>query len=143
MLSINSTISIPLQELEFTFARSGGPGGQNVNKVNSKAILRWAVVNSPSLPDGVRSRFLAKYATRLTTDGELIMTSQKYRDQSRNADDCLVKLQKMIALVVARPKTRRPTNPTLAAQERRKKDKQATAAKKQHRRPATGEDSGV
>jgi ribosome-associated protein len=140
MLSINSSISIPLQELEFTFARSGGPGGQNVNKVNSKAVLRWAVVNSASLPEGVRSRFLAKYANRLTTDGELILSSQKYRDQSRNIDDCLVKLQKMIALVVGRPKLRRPTKPTLGAQGRRKKDKLATAAKKQHRRPATNED---
>src|SRR5690242_13852589 len=80
-LTINSRIRIPHQEFEFSFARSGGPGGQNVNKVNSKALLRWPVHNSPSLPADVRHRFLTRYRSRLTTEGEIILSSQRYRDQ--------------------------------------------------------------
>ncbi len=80
-LTVNSRISIPHEEFEFSFARSGGPGGQNVNKVNSKALLRWPVVTSAALPPDVRARFLARYRSRLTVEGEVIVTSQRYRDQ--------------------------------------------------------------
>ena len=80
MLVVNSQVQIPLAEFEITFAHSGGPGGQNVNKVNSKAVLRWGVRNSLSLPEAVRQRFLQRYASRLTADGELLVTSQRFRD---------------------------------------------------------------
>ena len=75
MLIINSRIQIPLSEFNFAFARSGGPGGQNVNKVNSKAILRWAVVITQSLPYDVKARFLEKFANRLTAENEIIITT--------------------------------------------------------------------
>ena len=84
MLVVNSQVRIPLAEFEFTFARSSGPGGQNVNKVNSKAVLRWGVRHSPALPEAVRQRFLQKYAARLTNEGDLLVTSQRYRDAPRN-----------------------------------------------------------
>ncbi len=126
---------IPVDEIAFTFARSGGPGGQNVNKVNSKAILRWSVTASPSLPEDVRTRFLTKYANRLTSDGDLILTSQKYRDQSRNVDDCLEKLNDMLASVAKRPTPRRPTKPTYASELRRTQAKREHSAKKKKRRP--------
>ncbi len=71
MLVVNSRIRIPDSELEFSYVRSSGPGGQNVNKVSSKAVLRWNAAASGSLPADVRQRFLAKYRSRLTTDGEL------------------------------------------------------------------------
>lgn len=140
MLVITPSIQIPREELEFTFARSSGPGGQNVNKVNSKALLRWPVVATPSLPDEVRTRFLAKYANRLTSEGDLILTSQKYRDQGRNIDDCLEKLREMIAAVVARPTVRRPTKPSRGSQRRRTADKRENSQKKQQRRPPSPDD---
>jgi ribosome-associated protein len=128
------SIDIPIEEFEFTYARSGGPGGQNVNKVNSKAILRWSVTTSPSLPEAVRQRFLQKFSSRLTIEGELIITSQKYRDQARNVEDCMTKLQEMIASVAAAPIIRRKTKPTRASVERRVDSKKKTSAKKSQRR---------
>lgn len=134
MLSINPSLQIPLDEFEFTYARSGGPGGQNVNKVNSKAVLRWPVTTSPSLPDEVRARFLAKYASRLTSEGDLLVTSQRYRDQARNVEDCLDKLRSLIAAVVEPPTRRRPTRPSSAAKQRRREAKTKVSEKKQQRR---------
>ena len=102
MFVVSSSIQIPPEEFQLTFARSGGPGGQNVNKVNSKAILRWRVLTTPSLPEHVRRRFMAKFATRITLDGDLILTSQQYRDQASNIDYCMEKLRAMILEVVIR-----------------------------------------
>jgi len=140
MFSIDPGIHIPQTEFVFTFARSGGPGGQNVNKVNSKAILRWPVVASPSLPAGVRARFLDKYAGRITLEGEIILTSQKYRDQERNIGDCLEKLKEMIASVAVPPTIRRPTKPSYASKLRQADTKRDVARKKQQRRPPRLED---
>ncbi len=134
VLTINSRIRIPHAEFEFSFARSGGPGGQNVNKVNSKAILRWPVAHSPALPDDVRARFLGRYRRRLTGQGEVIVTSQRYRDQGRNIADCLEKLHEMIAAVAARPTVRKRTKPSRAAVARRLEGKRHSSSKKQLRR---------
>jgi len=101
VLTVNPQIDVPHTEFEFSFARSSGPGGQNVNKVNSKAMLRWPVRANLSLPAEVRQRFLARFGSRLTVDGDLLITSQRYRDQGRNVADCLEKLREML-LVVAR-----------------------------------------
>jgi ribosome-associated protein len=140
MLSINRRIQIPLSELNFTFARSGGPGGQNVNKVNSKAILRWPVVTSPSLSEDIRSRFLQKYAHRMTGSGDFVLTSQRYRDQDRNIDDCLEKLREMIAAVAVPPVPRRATKPTHTSKQRRVQAKREISQKKQERRSPALED---
>jgi ribosome-associated protein len=135
-LSINDWIQIPLAEFEFSFARSGGPGGQNVNKVNSKAIMHWNVTQSPSLPEGVRQRFLTKYATRLTSEGVLVLSGQKYRDQIKNTEDCLSKLQEMVLSVAVPPTPRRPTKPTFSSKKRRAESKsQASQKKAQRQRP--------
>jgi len=134
MLDVNSQLQIPLAEFEITFARSGGPGGQNVNKVNSKAILRWGARTSPSMPDAIRQRFLQKYAARLTNEGELLVTSQRFRDAPRNVQDCLEKLRTMLLAVANPPKRRRPTRPTRGSIERRLRGKRRQSAVKQRRR---------
>jgi len=134
MLEVTHSIKIPLEEFEFTYARSSGPGGQNVNKVNSKALLRWRITESPSLAHDVRERFLAKFKTRVTLDGDLLITSQKTRDQISNHDDCLEKLSEMLKSVAIPPKTRRPTKPSKGSKKRRLADKKVQGAKKQGRR---------
>jgi ribosome-associated protein len=133
-LAVNNRIRIPLEEFEFTFARSSGPGGQNVNKVNSKALLRWPVVASPSLPEPVRERFLAHYRNRITTEGDVLISSQRFRDQARNVDDCLDKLRDMLAAVVAPPTRRKRTKPTRGSIQRRLESKRHKSDKKQSRR---------
>jgi ribosome-associated protein len=133
MLHVNARIQIPLAEFEFTYARSSGPGGQNVNKVNSKATLRWGVRRSPSLPDDVKERFLAAYGSRVTTEGEILIVSQKFRDQAKNVDDCLAKLREMLAAVAVAPRKRRPTKPTRGSRERRLREKRTGSERKRLR----------
>ena len=133
-LSINDYLEIPLKEFDISYARSGGPGGQNVNKVNSKVILRWPVTTSATLPEPVRIRFLSKYASKVTLEGDVLITSQKFRDQGRNFDDCLEKLRTMIVSVVTPPTPRRATKPSRAMRERRVEAKRETSVKKQQRR---------
>lgn len=139
MLAVTSRIQIPREEFEFTFARSSGPGGQNVNKVNSKALLRWPIRSSPSLPEEVRTRFIERYRSRLTESGDVLISSQRYRDQARNVDDCLEKLREMILAVVQRPKTRKATKPSRASQRRRVEGKRQQSEKKQGRRQVRGD----
>jgi ribosome-associated protein len=134
MLVVAPHIRIPLEEFEFTFVRSAGPGGQNVNKLNTKAVLRWPVAASPHLPDAVRSRFTAKYRNRMTGGGELVLTSQRFRDQSRNRADCLEKLHHMLLSVTTAPVKRKRTRPTLASRERRLGEKRRRSQHKQLRR---------
>src|SRR4051794_4945524 len=139
MLIVSSNVRIPLEEFAFTFVRSSGPGGQNVNKVNTKAVLRWAINTSPSLPEPVRQRFLAQFGTRVTNDGELVLSSQRFRDQSQNQRDCLDKLREMLAAVAVPPKRRRKTKPTHGSVVRRRDEKRANSQKKQNRRSPDAE----
>ncbi len=140
MLTVNHFIQIDETELEFSFARSGGPGGQNVNKVNSKAVMRWDPHLSVAMPPGVRQRFLDRYQSRFTKDGVLILQSQKYRDQGRNITDCMDRLREMILAVATPPVKRRPTAPSKGAKQRRLKTKKENAQKKQHRQRPAGDD---
>jgi ribosome-associated protein len=133
MLTVNSRIQIPLAELEFSFARSSGPGGQNVNKVNSKAQLRWTVGKTCALSDEVRTRLLSQLAGKLTVEGDLLIVSQRYRDQGRNVEDCLEKLRELVARAAVRPVKRRPTKPSRAAKQRRLESKKENSLKKQGR----------
>lgn len=133
MLIVNSRISIPLTEFEFSFARSPGPGGQNVNKVNSKAILKWAINDSQSLPESVKLRFLASYKRRISKEGYFLISSSRYRDQARNVDDCTNKLKELILSVAEEPKIRKKRKPSAAAKQRRLNEKKKISARKQDR----------
>jgi ribosome-associated protein len=133
MLVVNSRLQLPLEEFKFTYVRSSGPGGQNVNKVNSKAMLRWPMTASPSLPGDVRARFLKRFGSKLTTEGELIVVSQRYRDQARNTADCLEKVRQMLALVAVAPVKRKKTKPTRGSVERRLEEKRGASRKKESR----------
>ena len=129
-----------MREFTFTFARSGGPGGQNVNKVSTKAVLRWSMLASTSLPEVVRARFLARFGNKLTADGDLLITSQRTRDAGRNSADCLEKLRRMLASVAEPPKARRPTRPTKASVHRRLEHKRRLSGRKQQRRISDNEE---
>jgi ribosome-associated protein len=133
-LMVNDQISVPHGEFQFEYVRSGGPGGQNVNKVASKAVLRWTPGTSPSLPEPVLTRLLATLRTRLTLDGDLIVASQRTRDRARNVDDCLEKLRRLILAAANPPKPRRPTRPTRASQIRRGEQKAIRSERKRARR---------
>jgi ribosome-associated protein len=126
-------LRIPLYEIDFTYVRSSGPGGQNVNKVNSKAVLRWAAKDSPSLPLGVRARLLERHASRLTETGDLVITSDRFRDQGRNAADCLEKLRQLLLEIAHPPKPRKATKPTKGSKRRRVEGKKLQSAKKANR----------
>ena len=114
-------VAVPISELRFTFSRSSGPGGQNVNKVNSKAQLRWPVTTTDCLPPDVKERFLALNRRRITVDGDFVLTSQRSRDQRRNVEDCLEKLRELLLAAAARPRPRKKTRPGRSAIERRLK----------------------
>src|SRR5690348_15981932 len=114
MLTITPSIRIPDWELELSYARSSGPGGQNVNKVNSKAVLRWNVQTSAALPEFARARILTRLASRISGDGSLVITSDRFRDQIRNREDCFEKLRELLRAALAQPKVRKETQPTRA-----------------------------
>jgi ribosome-associated protein len=134
MLIVNDRLQIPLREFEFDFVRSRGPGGQRVNKVSTKAVLRWNVGATKSLPDAVRKRLLAANRRRISQEGHLVITSQRFRDQGRNVADCLAKLRDIVARAAAKPKQRKPTRPTKASRERRLQQKREQSDRKQSRR---------
>ena len=125
---------LPEAALSETFLASTGPGGQNVNKVASKAVLRWSPGASPSLPEPVRARLLQSLASRLTGAGELLVTSQRTRDQARNIEDCLDKVRRLVLAAASPPKPRRPTRPTLGSKLRRVEDKSRRSRAKDLRR---------
>jgi ribosome-associated protein len=138
-LFVTRRIRVPLAEIRFEFARSSGAGGQNVNKVSSKARLRWGFARSGALPAGVRERFARRFARRITIDGEFVLTGQRYRDQGRNVRDCLDRLREMLREVATPPPRRVATRPGRAAKERRLGDKRRRAEVKRARGRA-GED---
>jgi ribosome-associated protein len=139
MLQVTEAIAIPADELTWQYARSGGPGGQNVNKVASKAVLRWAMADSSSVPAAVKDRLRAAHPAYVTTEGEFLVTSQKYRDQERNREDCRQKLTAMIRRAATPPRPRKATKPTKASQRRRLADKKHRSERKAGRRAAGGE----
>ncbi len=134
MLPITDTIAIPEEEFAWAYARSGGPGGQNVNKVASKAELRWPLDASPSVPDVVKARLRAAHPAHVTVEGEFLVTSQEYRDQERNRQRCLEKLADMLRTAATPPKPRVKTKPSKGSKRRRLEAKRKQATSKANRK---------
>lgn len=133
-------ISALIHEFEIHYVRSSGPGGQNVNKVNSKCVISWDVAGSLGLAEPVRARFLARFASRLTKDGRIVLSGDSFRNQKQNLEDCLARLGEMIRLVARPPKPRHKTKPSFGSVRRRVNDKLSQGKKKALRQRKPDED---
>jgi len=137
MISVTPHISLDESELEFAFVRSSGPGGQNVNKVATAVQLRFDVARSPSLPFDVRARLMARAGSKVTKDGVLVLSAQRFRTQERNRADAVERLVEMIRAAAVPPKRRRKTKPTRASKRQRVEEKRKRSSTKRLRgRPA-------
>ncbi|WP_426165221.1 alternative ribosome rescue aminoacyl-tRNA hydrolase ArfB [Sandarakinorhabdus sp. DWP1-3-1] len=133
-------IIIPETELDESFIRASGPGGQNVNKVSSAVQLRFDVRASPSLPDDVAVRLMRLAGSRLTRDGVIVITADRFRTQERNRADARERLQALVAAAEVRPVKRKPTRPSKGAKERRLAGKAVRSGVKQGRNKVRGDD---
>jgi ribosome-associated protein len=135
VIQVNETLALPDEELDWSYARSGGPGGQNVNKVSSKAVLRWTACRTTApIPLAAWARMKARFPSRFTVDGDVVISSQEYRDQERNREACREKLAEMVRVSLVEPTPRKKVKPSKAAKRRRVEDKRRQSAKKQGRR---------
>ncbi|MCB1547087.1 MAG: aminoacyl-tRNA hydrolase [Hyphomicrobiaceae bacterium] len=140
MIRVSPTISIDPDEIQETFIRAAGPGGQNVNKVSTAVQLRFDVAASPSLTEPVRRRLMALAGQRLTKEGVLVLTANQYRSQSRNREDALARLVELIREAAIPPKPRIATQPTRSGVEKRlEAKKQRGRIKSMRRQRADGE----
>jgi ribosome-associated protein len=133
MIPVTPSISLDDDEIELSFIRASGPGGQNVNKVSSAVQLRFDMANSPSLPEDVKERLARLAGSRLTKDGVIVITADRHRTQDRNREDAVARLVDLIARAAERPKPRKATRPSRASQERRMDTKAKHGALKARR----------
>jgi ribosome-associated protein len=133
MLRLTPSIAIPDTELVERFVRASGPGGQNVNKVATAVELRFDALNSPSLPDALRARLLARRDHRITDDGLVVIAAQRFRTQDRNRQDARERLLSLLRAALTPPKPRVATRPTRASKERRLTSKRERASVKRQR----------
>lgn len=135
LIPINRHLFLDDSEIEESFTRASGPGGQNVNKVSSAVQIRFDLSGSRSLPKDVRERLARLAGRRLTRDGVIVIIAQRYRTQERNRRDALDRLIALVRRAADAPTPRRPTKPSRAAKERRLEAKARRAALKESRRP--------
>ncbi|MEE9300215.1 MAG: alternative ribosome rescue aminoacyl-tRNA hydrolase ArfB [Alphaproteobacteria bacterium] len=140
MIEITDRITIAPREIEETFIRAPGPGGQNVNKLSTAVQLRFDLRHSPSLPDDVRARAERLAGKRLTKEGVIVITAARFRTQEQNRDDALVRLTELLKKAARRPATRKPTRPTLGSKKRRLEGKTRRGSIKKLRSEKPDED---
>jgi len=131
---VNARLMIPERELTLEAVRSGGPGGQNVNKVATKVVLRFSVRDSLVLGEWRRATLLARLAARLTKGGELVLHASRFRERHRNEEDARERLAVLLRKALQAPKKRVPTRPTRGSRERRLADKRRRSERKRDRR---------
>jgi len=140
MIQITDSIAIDEREIEETFVRASGPGGQNVNKVSTAVRLRFDVRHSPSLPHAVRQRLERLAGNRLTREGVLVINAQRHRTQERNRAEALERLVDLVREATVAPIPRRATKPTLGSRHRRIEGKKRRANVKRLRGTAPGDE---
>ena len=134
MIQVTRTIALAESELEEAFLRASGPGGQNVDKLETAVQLRFDAARSPSLPGAVRERLLRLAGRRATAEGVIVVTAQRFRTRERNREDALDRLLALIREAAAPPPPpRRPTRPTLGSRQRRLEGKARRAGVKRLR----------
>jgi ribosome-associated protein len=134
---VTGRVRIPSSEIALSYARSGGPGGQHVNRTESKVLLRWDALASTALSDEDRALLARALASRLTAAGELLVVSDVHRDQSRNVDEVVERFRRLVRAALARPKPRTKTRPTRSSRERRLAGKRRRGATKRGRRTSS------
>ena len=139
-LDIRPGVTIDGSELSESFARSSGPGGQNVNKVSTAVELRFSVALNQSLPVEARARLMIQQAGRVNKEGELVIFAQTHRSQERNRADARARLARMVLAALDAPKPRAPTRPTQASVARRLETKKRTSMAKRARSSSGGMD---
>jgi ribosome-associated protein len=140
MVEISPGLAIPEGEVTFTASRSGGPGGQNVNKVNTRVTLAFDVARSPTLSPEQKARILERLATRISKGGVLQVVSQRHRTQAANRQATLERFVDLLRMALAEEAPRVPTHPTRVATERRVASKKLRARIKESRRRPSAED---
>jgi len=132
--AIKPSINDLLKECKFTASRSGGPGGQHVNKVNTKVTLRWSVMSSISINDDQRTRIMLKLAKVINSEGEVVLSAESSRSQLRNKEEVTGKLDNLLEKAFRIPKSRKNTKPTNASVQKRLDEKKKQSEKKKLRK---------
>ncbi|MFT4571048.1 MAG: ribosome-associated protein [Hyphomicrobiaceae bacterium] len=140
LIAGSGRVRVAAEELQWSFARSSGPGGQNVNKRETKAVLRWAPGYCQKMPADVLRRLIALSGNKMTTEGELVISSDVHRERERNIEECRKRLAELLRRAAIVPRTRRATKPTAGAKKRRLTAKKVRAGIKTKRSRVSRDD---
>lgn len=134
MIQVCWWLNIPLSEIKFTYTSSSGPGGQHVNRASTKAVLRWSLTDSPSVRENKRELLTAKLQNKLTKSGEIIVTSDRFRDRTQNKSDCIFKFKALLIKATKVDKPRKASKVSKSQKKKRLEGKRMQSDKKQSRK---------